>query len=101
MEMNALLQSIATALPEKEKEALQQKLQQYIDYLIQHDFNHLVQLLYILDVNERDLKSLLQQQPHTDAAEIISQMMIDRQLQKAQTRASFTSSPPDDSDERW
>jgi hypothetical protein len=101
MEINALLQTVTAALPETEKEDLQKKLAQYIDHLIQNDFNRLVQLLYTLDIDERKLKSLLQQHPHSDAAPIISHLIIDRQLQKAQTRQQFTSRSMPDAEERW
>lgn len=101
MEINAIMQAVQTGLPEAEIKILQQQLQQHINYLISNDFDRLVQLLYTIDVNEKKLRTLLQQQQDTDAAEIISTMMIERQLQKAQSKAQFKNTTSDDDEEKW
>jgi hypothetical protein len=101
MDINALLQTFDTRLAVTEREALQKKLEEYINYLIHHDFERLVQLLYTIDVDEKKLKTLLQQHPDTDAAAIISDLMIQRQLQKVQLRQQFKTTPGKDDEERW
>lgn len=103
MEINALLQAIETGLPAQEMEIAQQQLQEYINFLINNDFERLVQLLYTIDVDEKTLKNLLQQQPGTDAAQIITNLMIQRQLKKAYMRQQFKSYPDADreEEERW
>lgn len=86
-----LNKELAIELPEKISfEELQSKLSTHINYLIQHHFEQLVSLLYRIDVSEAKIKSLLQQQPNEDAAEIITALIIERQLQKIKTRQQFS-----------
>ena len=60
-----------------------------INQLILQDFNALIQLLYRIDVDEKKLKKILSQQPGEDAASIISDLIIERQMQKAKSRNEF------------
>ena len=102
MEILSLLQSLDVSLPEAEKQQLKQRLEAYIDYLINNDFNRLVQLLYIVDVDEQKLKGILLQQPEQDAAQIIAELLIKRQEEKACSRQWFTTPAPEmDNEERW
>jgi hypothetical protein len=101
MEIHALLQTLTTPLPVTEREVLRQKLEAGINYLIENDFDRLVQILYTIDVDEKGLKKLLQQQPQADAAAIIADLMIQRQLQKAYTRQQFKMTPGMDEEEKW
>lgn len=97
-EITTLLQSVNSA----NKAELEQQLQDLINDLILHDFEKLVQLLYTIDVDEKRLKILLQQKQDEDAAALISRMLIDRQLQKAEWRRQH--SPRnfrDDNEEKW
>jgi len=80
---------------------LRQKLTELINELIQRDFNSLIQLLYRIDVNERKLKQLLKDSPHTDAAELIAELIIERQLQKIESRNRFNSQEKTDPDHGW
>jgi hypothetical protein len=73
----------------------------YITELINTDFNKLVQLLYRLDVPEKRLKELLVDQAH-NAGEIITELVITRQLQKIESRKKFKQNDQDIPDEeRW
>ena len=102
MEILSLLQSLQVALPDAEKQEVKQRLEQHINYLINNDFSRLVQLLYMVDVNEQKLKSILQQQPERDAAQIITELMIARQEEKTQSHQRFTTAASNkDDDERW
>lgn len=76
-------------------------LQQEIDYLINNDFNKLVQVLYQIDISEKKLNALLQQNPQADASKIIAVLVIERQLQKIKTRQQFTRKSDNSSEERW
>jgi translation initiation factor 2 beta subunit (eIF-2beta)/eIF-5 len=60
-----------------------------INELVVHDFNALVQLLYRIDVDEKKLKSFLSRQLGEDAASIISDLIIERQIQKYKSRNEF------------
>lgn len=101
MEILSLLQSLQFSMPQPERTELERKLAQHINYLINHDFGRLVQLLYTVDVDEQKLKSILLQQPEQDAAQIITELMLRRQEEKAQSRWQFNNLPVADDDERW
>lgn len=72
-----------------------------INHLIVHDFEQLVSLLYRIDVNEAKIKLLLQNNPDTNAAELMADAIIDRLVEKEKTKAAFKQPPPDDEEERW
>lgn len=57
-----------------------------INELIVHDFNALVQLLYRIDVDEKKLKKTLAENNSDDAASVIADLIIARQIQKAESR---------------
>ena len=81
---------------------LEQQLTNHINHLINTDFEKLVYYLYRIDVNETKMKQLLQQQGGENAAQLIAQLIIDRQLQKIKSRAEHTPPATDEDDaERW
>lgn len=81
---------------------LRQKLSEYINELINTDFEKLVQLLYRLDIDEKKLKKVLHDNPGHNAAEMISDLIIERQLQKIQSRQQFSQRKDDiDENEKW
>ena len=78
------------------------RLQAFISALIVGNFQQLVNLLYRVDVNERKLKYLLQENVGEDAAVIIAGLIIDRQLEKIASRRKFKNeSPIEDDEEKW
>ena len=82
--------------------ALRQQLQAVISRMINADFQKLVSILYRVDVNERKLKYLLQENVGEEAAVIIADLIIERQIEKIASRRQF--SKPDDSiseEEKW
>lgn len=85
-----------------QNDALYAALVDRINWLIVHDFDHLIYLLYRIDVNEAKFRQLLQNNPGKDAANMLAQMIIERQLEKIKSRRENTQR--DDSisdDERW
>lgn len=72
-----------------------------INRLIQTDFTRLVNMLYRLDVNEARLKQVLAQEPGTNAGELIAHLMVERQLEKINTRNGFRTSNDIPDDEKW
>jgi len=79
-----------------------QQLMSVIDRLISTDFNRLISSLYRLDVSEAKLKYLLQQNPAADAAAIITDLIIERQVQKIKSRRQYSQRDNDISEEeRW
>ena len=77
-------------------------LKEAVNNLIQTDFNKLVQILYRIDVNEKKLRKTLEHNKGTDAADIITELMIKREIEKAEARNKFKNNAVDIPDEdRW
>jgi len=73
-----------------------------INDLINTDFQKLVSILYRMDVSEINLKELLTENPGTNAAIIIADLMIERQAEKIRSRQQFNKQDENISDEeRW
>ncbi len=77
-----------------------ESLAAYIHQLINHDFSKLVQLLYRMDISEKKLKQTLATS-QTDAGVLIAKMMIERELQKIQSRREFKKRSDIPEDEKW
>ncbi len=69
--------------------------------MINNRFEELVQVLYRLDVDEKKLKILLSESEDKNAADIITSLIIERQLQKLKTRKQQGSDPSIPQDESW
>jgi hypothetical protein len=83
-------------------EEMRRQLQAIINRLIESDFQKLVNILYSIDVNERKLKYLLQENVGTDAPVIIADLIIERQMEKMKARREYTQQDDDISDEeKW
>ncbi len=72
-------------------ENLQQQLANYLDELIQHDFNKLIAILYRIDVSQEKIKQALEN-PYTQKTpgEILTQLIIARQIEKLRFRLRYT-----------
>ncbi|MBC5775288.1 hypothetical protein H8S95_14510 [Pontibacter sp. KCTC 32443] len=70
---------------------LQQKLAQAVLYLLQKDLNRLLNILYRIDVDERKVKQAMLAPTEEEVADHIAQIIIKRELQKAQTRFIYRS----------
>lgn len=85
-----------------EKADIREMLIERINDMIQSDFIGLTNFLYRVDVNEKQLRTLLQENKETFAAAIIADLVIDRQLQKKALREKFRSDKKDiPDDEKW
>ena len=67
-----------------------QQLLQAVEDLVSNDFARLVQVLYQMDVPEAKLKAMLKANPGINAAPIIAQLMLQRQLQRVKDRKQFS-----------
>ena len=78
------------------------QLKAAVNDLINHDFDALLQLLYRVDVSESKLRTMLQQLPGNDAAEIVTNLLVERHLQKIKSRRENLQRDESISDdERW
>lgn len=100
MEPEELLQTLDPHVSTAAFEAHKKALEDGVAYLILHDFERLLRLLYTVDVDERVLKDLLQLQPQPDAA-AVTELLIQRQLKKIETRQQFKSDAKPPEEEAW
>lgn len=88
--------------PRLSEEALIAALAQFVNELIQTDFDRLIRILYRIDIQEATLKQFLKTHIDQDAGHIIAVLMVERQKQKLETRKLFKRSSDDiPSGERW
>jgi hypothetical protein len=76
-------------------------LSEYIEDLIQRDFDKLVSLLYRIDVSESRLRKVLAENTGVHTSELVSQMIIERQLQKIESREKFKAGGAENDEEKW
>ena len=95
-------QSMEIDLPENISfDLLKERLSSHINFLIRSDFQKLVSILYRVDVDESKLKQLLKENPDFDAATIITDLIIERQLQKIRSRQQHRPDENISDDEKW
>jgi hypothetical protein len=102
----ALIQSInqqlALQLPETiTAEQLHEALAEYINSLINKNFETLVSLLYRIDVSEVKIKILLHNNTDKNTGEIIAALIIERQQQKITSRQMFSRDANNCDEEKW
>jgi hypothetical protein len=68
---------------------LRQVLAKHIAHLLDKDFQRLISILYRIDVSEEKLKDQLAKNTGRDAAIIISDLIMERMLQKIKTRQQY------------
>ena len=79
-------------LPENTSEdQLREVLIKTFDYLVEDDFQKLLQILYKADVDQYKLKSLLENSEGKSSAEVIADAYIERQKAKAETWKKYSS----------
>lgn len=84
------------------EENVRKRLSALLSELIVNDQHGLYFLLYRIDIPEKKIKLMLQQHPQENAALLLADMIIERQLQKIQLRSQYRQKPdniPDD--EKW
>ena len=86
------LLNLNSQLDAVQKEEMKDHLIFCINHLLLHDFDKLVQILYMVDVSETKLKEVLQKNPGTDAAVIIADLLLQRQEEKIKTKEAFRKS---------
>ena len=84
-----------------DEKLIRQILANKINDLLNTDFQKLISILYRVDVNETKLKSLLKENPGTDAGLIIADLMIERQAQKIRSRQQHGRDSTISDEESW
>jgi len=78
-----------------------EQLAVFINDLIEKDFSRLVQILYRLDVSEDKLKNVLQENPTSDAGNMIATLIIERIAQREQVKGMFKPEGEIPEEEKW
>ena len=100
-DLNHALAKVEESLTAPEQEGLLRELEESINWMILHRFEALVQTLYRMDVDETRLRTLLARPGDTDAARIIANLLVERQLQKLRTRRQFRRDPDIPEEDKW
>jgi len=83
------------------KETVRNKLISLINELINKDFHALLQLLYRIDVSEKKIRSYLEKNQE-DSAAVLADLIIERQLEKIESRKKFRGNNfSHDDEEKW
>ena len=82
-------------------EELLNQLSAIITHLMVNDINRLLLILYRVDISEEKVLKIIQENPMPEAAEILAEALISRQLQKIQSRMNRGPSPDIPEDEKW
>ena len=81
---------------------IKEKLENIINELINTDFEKLISILYRIDISETKLKTLLNENRDKNAATLIADLIIERQLQKIKTRKQFSKRDNDiNENDKW
>lgn len=70
-------------------EEFKEKLIQIIRYFLDKEFERLLQAMYRIDINENKLKIALASDPPENVASTIADLIIERELQKVETRRKY------------
>lgn len=76
-------------------------LSEYINRLIDTDFSMLLSLLYRLDISEEKLRNSLDVGTGETAGTTIATMIVERQLEKIESRKLFKAKDDISEDEKW
>jgi hypothetical protein len=101
MDVLPLLNEMASAMPEEKRENLKKNLAACLNELLLHDFAALVQLLYRVDVSEKKLKAVLQDNPGKDAGDLLAGLLLERQQEKIAAKNQFRFPTDASEEERW
>jgi hypothetical protein len=106
MSDDTLIESLNTELETQFPVNLSQEdiivpLSEYLNHLINTDFQKLVYLLYRIDVSEQKLENLLRDNPQENAGNLIAHLIIQRQLQKIESRKRFKNNDTGSAEEKW
>src|SRR5664279_2979639 len=98
MEVRLIVDKLQNELPVEEIKAtsydeLKEKWALYFNNLIQNDFVKLVGLFYRIDISEEKVKRMLKENPDEDAGKMITNLVIERLLQKIKSREESLSKP--------
>ena len=94
--------AVSDLIDQKNDEKLRQKLIFLINELIKKDFDALIRLLYRIDVYEKKIRLYLSKNRQEDSAAILADLIIERQLEKTESRKKLSENKNEECDEeKW
>ncbi len=93
--------NLSGSLQSANNNQLRQQIIALINTLINEDFHSLLQLLYQIDVSENKIRSCLKNDTDKLSADIIADLIIERQLQKIKSRQAFSKNDTFSDEEKW
>ncbi len=78
------------AIPAEEMEELRRLLRKQINYLIDNNFERLLQAMYRMDVKESDFKAALALPTGPAIVDQLTQLVLEREQQKVLTRRLYS-----------
>ena len=72
-----------------------------VNYLIIHDFQKLIYALYRIDVDEAKIKYLLETRKDTNAAILIADAILQRQIEKKLAKEKHKQPKPNATEDAW
>ena len=100
-ELIAVSKELDIVVPEEDYFTGRQIVAGKINELLNTDFQKMVSILYRVDVDEKKLRSLLKQNPETDAGLLIADLLIERQAQKIKSRQEYRRDSTRSDEESW
>ncbi len=106
MENNSLIEILEKDLglavsPKLSLDEVRSAVTSHVNHLINTDFEKLVSLLYRIDVSEPKMRAVLQHKEGEDSAGYIADLIIERQLQKIESRKNFSTKKDISDEEKW
>ncbi len=80
---------------------LRERVAAVVKDLLDFDFGQLLNLLYLMDVDEEKLKEMLHETGETDPHYMIADMIIEREMQKVLSRQKYKQKKLEDDEEAW
>jgi hypothetical protein len=77
------------SLEEEGMKKIREILIDKLDFLLDHHFEKLLQILYRIDVPEEKAKTALSEKSDRKPSEILADLIIERQSEKARTRIEY------------
>lgn len=78
-----------TPAPPAVYDELRERLIVRIAFLLRHDTDRLLSLLYLLDIREPDLRTALEIPDESAKAKTLAQLILDRELEKVESRRKY------------
>ena len=93
-------ETFAMELSVSDYDSIKAQLAEKINIWINNDFHKLIHVLYRIDVSEKKINELLKENRTDDAADILADLVIERELQKIRARKE-SPLPGESEEEKW